>query len=85
MATTARSCDLLVRNALILTLDADDRILANGTVAVSDDRIVSVGPTDDQRVRWLPSDPSAMEREPLTGVPGAPMLEGGRGTEACIA
>ena len=46
MATTAKTCDLLIRDALILTLDADDRILANGTVAVSGDRIVSVGPAD---------------------------------------
>ena len=54
MSTTAKTCDLLIREALILTLDADDRILANGTVAVSGDRIVSVGPADAHRVRWLP-------------------------------
>ena len=55
MSITAKTCDLLIRDALILTLDADDRIMANGTVAVSGDRIVSVGPADDHRVRWLPT------------------------------
>lgn len=55
MATTEKTCDLLIRNALILTLDADDRIIANGTVAVSGDRIVSVGHADDSRVRWSPA------------------------------
>ena len=54
MATTEKTCDLLIRDALILTLDADDRIIANGSVAVCGDRIVSVGPSDDPRVRWLP-------------------------------
>ena len=54
VSTTAKTCNLLIRDALILTLDADDRIMANGTVAVSGDRIVSVDPADDHRVRWLP-------------------------------
>lgn len=54
MASTEQACDLLIRDALILTLDADDRIIANGTVAVSGDRIVSIGHADDSRVRWLP-------------------------------
>ena len=54
MSTTAQNCDLLIRDALILTLDADDRIIANGAVAVSGDRIVGVGPAGDRRVRWSP-------------------------------
>ena len=60
MAVTARSraperpCDLLVRDALILTLDPDDRILANGAVAMAGDRIVGVGTAGDEDVRWRP-------------------------------
>ena len=54
MAPTEKTCDLLIRDALVLTLDADDRILANGAVAVSGDRIVGVGPARNRRVRWLP-------------------------------
>ena len=54
MATAAKTCDLLIQDALVLTLDADDRILANGTVAVSGDRISSVGPAEEHRAGWLP-------------------------------
>ena len=54
MTTNEKACDLLIKNALTLTLDADDRIIAHGFVAVSGDRIVSVGPEDDHRGRWLP-------------------------------
>ena len=38
------SCDLLVRNARVFTLDAARRIHAPGALAISGDRIVAVGP-----------------------------------------
>jgi cytosine/adenosine deaminase-related metal-dependent hydrolase len=37
---------LLITNALILTLDARDRLIERGHVAIKDDRIVVVGPGD---------------------------------------
>ena len=49
-----KPCDLLIRDALILTLDSDDRILANGTVAIAGDRIVGVGAAGGEGVRWRP-------------------------------
>ncbi|MFF0345795.1 amidohydrolase family protein [Kribbella sp. NPDC004875] len=36
--------DLLIRNAIVLTMDPDFRVLAPGAVAVRADRIVAVGP-----------------------------------------
>lgn len=38
-----RAADLLIQNGIVLTLDPDDRILPNGTVAVRGDRIAAVG------------------------------------------
>ena len=39
------SADLLLNHAGIITMDADRRILRDGSIAVSDGRIVAVGPT----------------------------------------
>ncbi|RWA75241.1 MAG: hypothetical protein EOQ28_09045 [Mesorhizobium sp.] len=36
-------CDLIVHNAMILTVDADDRVFGNGALAVRDGRIVALG------------------------------------------
>ena len=36
---------LLIRNATVLTVDADDRIIEDGAVLVEDGRIAAVGPT----------------------------------------
>jgi cytosine/adenosine deaminase-related metal-dependent hydrolase len=44
-------CDLLVRNGLIITVDAERSILADGGVAVRDGTIVAVGP--DQELNRL--------------------------------
>jgi cytosine/adenosine deaminase-related metal-dependent hydrolase len=40
-----RAVDLLVRHALIITQDAQRRIIADGALAVRDDRIVALGTT----------------------------------------
>ncbi len=38
------TCDILLRNALILTLDDDDAVHADGAIAIRGDRICAVGP-----------------------------------------
>jgi 5-methylthioadenosine/S-adenosylhomocysteine deaminase len=43
----AQECDLLIRNALILTVDRDDRVIEDGAIAVKNGRIVAIGPTED--------------------------------------
>jgi atrazine chlorohydrolase/5-methylthioadenosine/S-adenosylhomocysteine deaminase/melamine deaminase len=40
--------DLLVRNAAVVTLDGDRRILHGGSVGITDDRIVFVGSSEDR-------------------------------------
>ena len=37
------ACDLLVDGGLVVTLDAEDRVIADGAVAIAADRIVAVG------------------------------------------
>ena len=49
-------CDLLVMGDLILTLDAQDRVMSNGAVAVADRRIVDIGPADELHTRWAPAE-----------------------------
>ena len=39
--------DLLITNGIVMTMDPDDRILANGAVAIDGDRIAAVGPADE--------------------------------------
>lgn len=38
-------CDILVRDALIATFDAEDRFLSDGAIAITGNRIVAVGST----------------------------------------
>ncbi|UCI31993.1 amidohydrolase family protein [Mesorhizobium sp. B4-1-4] len=40
-------CDLVVHNALLLTVDETDKVIANGAIAVHDGSIVAVGATRD--------------------------------------
>lgn len=49
-------CDLLVKGDLILTLNAQDRIMSNGAVAVADRTIVDIGPADELHSRWAPAE-----------------------------
>ena len=50
-----QACDLLVTGDLILTLDAKDRTLSHGAVAVADRTIVDIGRAEELRARWSPA------------------------------
>ena len=50
----ATPCDLLIEDVLVLTLDADERVIAEGAVAVVDDRIAAVGAAAEIRTNWIP-------------------------------
>ena len=41
------SCDLMIVDGYVVTVDDDDTVHRNGAVAVAGNRIVAVGPTDD--------------------------------------
>jgi 5-methylthioadenosine/S-adenosylhomocysteine deaminase len=38
------AADLLINNGIVMTMDADNRILANGSITVSGDTIAAIGP-----------------------------------------
>ncbi len=42
-----KSIDLLISNGTVLTLDASETIIQNGAIAVSGEKITSVGPSVD--------------------------------------
>lgn len=42
-----KTCDTLVRNAVILTLDNEQRVFAQGSIAILGDRIIGLGSTDE--------------------------------------
>ncbi|MEJ2608165.1 MAG: hypothetical protein P8Z41_16065 [Anaerolineales bacterium] len=44
--------DLILRNALIVTMDQDERVIADGAIAVSGDSIEAVGPSDEIVARY---------------------------------
>jgi 5-methylthioadenosine/S-adenosylhomocysteine deaminase len=50
--TLPQSCDLIVGGDLLLTLDEQGRVLRNGALAVSDGRIVDIGPAATLEARW---------------------------------
>ncbi|TAJ91730.1 MAG: N-ethylammeline chlorohydrolase [Reyranella sp.] len=50
--TDPKPCDLLVGGDLVLTLDEQGRVLRNGALAVSDGRIVDIGPAATLEARW---------------------------------
>jgi 5-methylthioadenosine/S-adenosylhomocysteine deaminase len=54
MTDAPSPCDLLVTADLILTLDAAERILRDGAIAVSDRTIVGIGPSAELAARWAP-------------------------------
>ena len=39
--------DLLIKNGIVVTLDAQDRVLMDGAIAVEGSRIVAIGETPD--------------------------------------
>lgn len=49
------ACDLLIDGGLVLTLDATDRVIADGAVAITADRIVAVEPAAAARARFVPT------------------------------
>ena len=53
--TEPKPCDLLVTGDLILTLDAEGRILKGGAIAVAGRTIVDLGPPDALCATWLPA------------------------------
>jgi 5-methylthioadenosine/S-adenosylhomocysteine deaminase len=50
----ATPCDLLIEDVLVLTLDADERVIAEGAVAVVGDRVTAVGTVAEIRANWAP-------------------------------
>jgi 5-methylthioadenosine/S-adenosylhomocysteine deaminase len=48
---TDRTCDLLIRNAVVLTVDPHDTIIDRGAVAVRGGRIIAVGADADVQLR----------------------------------
>ncbi|MFN4013706.1 MAG: amidohydrolase family protein [Reyranella sp.] len=50
--TLPQACDLIVGGDLVLTLDDHGRIVRNGALAVSDGRIVDIGPAAAIEARW---------------------------------
>ena len=47
-----KPCDLILRGGLVLTLDAEGNSYADGAVAVSDRRILDIGPADRITREW---------------------------------
>ena len=56
IAATARAapCDLIISGRFVVTMDAQRRVIANGSVAIRGERIVAVGPKADLDRAWQP-------------------------------
>ena len=54
MPNAPKACDLLVDGGLVLTLDPEDRVIADGAVAITADRIVAVEAAATARARFAP-------------------------------
>lgn len=48
-------CDILIENALIVTVDADRRVWSDGAIAVRNGMIVAIGRTADVAPNWTPA------------------------------
>jgi 5-methylthioadenosine/S-adenosylhomocysteine deaminase len=48
------SCDLMIVNGYVVTVDDDDTVHRDGAVAVAGNRIAAVGPTEDLSARYAP-------------------------------
>ncbi len=68
MTKTPRPCDILIRDALVLTLDARGRSLSDGAVAIEGSRISALGPSEEIAAQVAP-------RETI-GARGALLLPG---------
>ncbi len=49
---TMQNCDLIIENGYLVTMDADRREIASGSVAVKDGRIAAVGASKDVAASW---------------------------------
>jgi 5-methylthioadenosine/S-adenosylhomocysteine deaminase len=54
-STSPATCDLLVRNAVVLTVDARDTVIDRGAIAIREGRIVDVGPEAEVIARYVAS------------------------------
>ena len=50
----ARDIDLLITGGTVVTMDDERRLLPSGSVAISGNRIVGVGPVDERNSPWRP-------------------------------
>lgn len=50
--TDVRTCDLLLTNGLVFTLDDERRILKDGAIAIVGRRIADIGPTEMLQKKW---------------------------------
>ena len=46
--------EMVVEGDYVLTMDSDHRVIANGAVAISDGKVVAVGPADDILAKYQP-------------------------------
>ncbi|MBL8094998.1 MAG: amidohydrolase family protein [Anaerolineales bacterium] len=53
---SSRSCDLLITNVLVLTMDEAYHRYSSGAVAISGDSIVAVGPEAEMRAAYAPAE-----------------------------
>jgi len=51
----AEDCSLLIHNATVCTVDPENRVFSPGAIAISDHRIVEVGPDQEIRGRYEPT------------------------------
>lgn len=61
-------CDLMVRGALIATFDAADSFFADGTIAITGNRIVAVGPMRDVSPRFIAD--AVIDAQNMIAMPG---------------
>ena len=54
MPNAPEACDLLIDGGLVLPLDSADRVIADGAVAITADRIVAVEAAATARARFAP-------------------------------
>jgi cytosine/adenosine deaminase-related metal-dependent hydrolase len=47
-----RSCDTIITNGVVITVDAKRRVFESGAIAISDRRIAAVGPADEIGGAW---------------------------------
>jgi 5-methylthioadenosine/S-adenosylhomocysteine deaminase len=52
--TTRRSCDLLIRNGYVITMDTERRVFARGAIAIANGEIIAVGRDDDFAAEFEP-------------------------------